>query len=85
MQTQTKDPSGVPTMKIDTSILNNGKCRCLGHICLLNLEARLTPISTPRLVVNPVMHKISVGCWLLDPYSTQRDYVKHLHVCIYQS
>ena len=39
MQTQTKDPSRVQTMKFDMSILNKGERTCLGHICLLKLEA----------------------------------------------
>ena len=80
-----KDTSRVAPMKIDTSIVNTGECTRLGHVCLLKTWSRwigFTPVSTPRQVVNPVMHKISVGCWLLDPDSMQRDYLKRLHVSI---
>ena len=61
MQTQTKDASGIQTIKIDTSILKKREFTCLGRVYLLKLETGgLPPVSfhqSPCLVVNPVMHK----------------------------
>ena len=63
---QTKDASGIQTVKIDTSILNKGECTCLVRFICKNLK-HVNWINTCMLlsnhmllVMNIVMHKISV-------------------------